>query len=223
MSQRAQAMRAARRTTNEREVVVSTHESAVARPGGYPIRQIVTDDLTRSRATVFFRLFLAIPHLIWLSLWAVAGAVLWLVDWIWTLIAGQSPDWAHSFFAALSRYTVHVSAYLFLAAEPFPGFMGDHGYPVDLEVDPPAPQRRVITLFRPILAIPMLIVANVLRYLMEIVGIIAWFYILVTGRMHEGMRNLLTFTIGFNVRTYGYVAFLTDRYPPFSEREFPTS
>ena len=201
---------------------MSTQESAT-RPGAYPIRQIVSDDLVRNRLTVFFRLFLAIPHLIWLSLWTLAGTVIWLVDWIWTLIAGQSPDWAHNFFAALSRYTVHVTAYLFLAAEPFPRFMGDPGYPVDLEVDPPAPQRRVITLFRLILAIPMLIVANVLRYLLEIVGIIAWFYILVTGRMHEGMRNLLTFTIGFNARTYGYVAFLTDRYPPFSEQGFPTS
>ena len=201
---------------------MSTQESAT-RPGAYPIRQIVSDDLVRNRLTVFFRLFLAIPHLIWLSLWTLAGTVIWLVDWISTLIAGQSPDWAHNFFAGLSRYTVHVTAYLFLAAEPFPRFMGDPGYPVDLEVDPPAPQRRVITLFRLILAIPMLIVANVLRYLLEIVGIIAWFYILVTGRMHEGMRNLLTFTIGFNARTYGYVAFLTDRYPPFSEQGFPTS
>lgn len=202
---------------------MSTHETAAGPPPAYPIRQIVTDDLARNRVTVLFRLFLAIPHLIWLSLWSLAGALIWPIDWIWTLIAGQSPDWAHSFFVALSRYTAHVTAYLFLATEPFPGFMGDPGYSVDLEIDPPAAQRRVITLFRPILAIPMLIVASVLRYVLEIVGIIAWFYILVTGRMHEGMRNLLTFTIGFNARTYGYVAFLTDRYPPFSEQRFPTS
>jgi len=202
---------------------MSTQESTVTPPGVYPIRQNVTDDLARNRVTVFFRLILAIPHLVWLSLWTVAGVVVWPIDWIWTLVAGRSPDWAHNFFVALSRYTVHVSAYLFLAADPFPGFMGDPGYPVDLEVEPPAEQRRVITLFRPILVIPMLIVAGVLRYLMEIVGIIAWFYILFTGRMHEGMRNILTFSIGFNARTHGYLAFLTERYPPFSEQGFPTS
>jgi hypothetical protein len=202
---------------------MSTQESAVIPPAVYPIRQVVTDDLARNRVTAFFRLILAIPHLVWLGLWSIAGVVIWFVDWIWTLVAGQSPDWAHGFFAALSRYTVHVSSYLFLAAEPFPRFMGDPGYRVDLQIDPPAPQRRLLTLFRPILAIPMLIVAGVLRYLMEIIGILAWFYILATGRMHEGMRNFLTFAIAFNARTYGYLMFLTDRYPPFSERGFPTS
>lgn len=189
----------------------------------YPIRQVVNDDLVRRRATVFFRLILVIPHLIWLTLWGVAAAVVWLIDWVWTLIAGRSPDWAHSFLAAFTRYTVHTSAYLCLAAESYPAFMGETGYPVDLHVDPPAPQRRVITLFRPILAIPMLIVASVLQNVQVAVGIIAWFYCLFVGRMHEGMRNIITFCIAFNARTSGYVGFLTDRYPPFSEGQFPTS
>ena len=38
-----------------------------------PIRLIVTDDLQRSRLTVFFRLLLALPHLFWLYLWGIAG------------------------------------------------------------------------------------------------------------------------------------------------------
>ena len=31
------------------------------------------DDLRRSRVTVFFRLPLAIPHFVWLALWAIAA------------------------------------------------------------------------------------------------------------------------------------------------------
>ncbi len=38
--------------------------------GHHPIRLVVTDDLQRNRLTSFFRLILAIPHLIWLALWA---------------------------------------------------------------------------------------------------------------------------------------------------------
>jgi hypothetical protein len=202
---------------------MSSNEQSVAIQRPYAIRQIVTDDLARSRATVFFRPILAIPHLIWLTLWGVAAGVVWVIDWIWTLIAGASPEWAHSFLAAFTRYTVHVGAYISLAAERYPTFMAEPGYPVDLEIDPPAPQRRVITLFRPILAIPMLIVASVLQNVQLAVAIIAWFYCLFTGRMHEGMRNIITFCIAFNARTSGYVSFLTDRYPPFSEDQFPTS
>ena len=46
---------------------------------------------------VAFRLILVIPHLIWLELWAIAAVVIWPIDWVWTLIVGQSPEWAHSF------------------------------------------------------------------------------------------------------------------------------
>jgi hypothetical protein len=191
--------------------------------GTYPIRLAVTDDLARNRLTVFFRVILVIPHAIWLALWGIASVVIWPIAWIWTIAAGRCPDWAHTFFAGLSKLNVHMSAYLYLAADPYPPFLGEPGYPVDLVVDDPAPQRRVITVFRLILAIPMLIVASVLQYVQQVVAVIAWVYILVTGRMHEGMRNIITFVIAFNARTYGYVAFLTDRYPPFSERGFPTS
>jgi hypothetical protein len=81
----------------------------------------------------------------------------------------------------------------------------------------------VTVAFRPILAIPMLIVANVLGHLVVVMTVIAWFSILFTGRIHEGMRNIITFCIAFSARTYGYLAFLTDRYPPFSEGRIPTS
>lgn len=192
-------------------------------PAPYPIRLTVTDDLARTRLTVFFRIILVIPHVIWLVLLGIAALVVWLIDWIWTLAAGQSPDWAHNFMALVSKVNVHVSAYLWLAADPYPPFMGEPGYPVEIAIDPPALQRRVITLFRPILVIPMLIVVNVLQSVQQIVGIIGWFYILFTGRMHEGMRNLQTFIIAFTARTYGYLGFLTDRYPTFSEGQIPTS
>ena len=69
----------------------------------------------------------------------------------------------------------------------------------------------------------MLIVSSVLSYVGQILAFISWFYILFTGRMHLGMRNIITFCLGFAARTNGYVGFLTDRYPPFSEGEFPTS
>ena len=39
----------------------------------HPIGLIVTDDLRRSRLTVFFRLLLVIPHLIWLTLWGIVA------------------------------------------------------------------------------------------------------------------------------------------------------
>ena len=55
-----------------------------------------------------------------------------------------------------------------IAANPFPGFMGNTPYPIDLEVAPPARQNRLAVFFRIILAIPVLIMLDILQYLVWI-------------------------------------------------------
>src|SRR5439155_11136981 len=42
----------------------------------------VRDDRRRSRLTVFFRLPLAFPHLVWLTLWAVLAIVAAIANWV---------------------------------------------------------------------------------------------------------------------------------------------
>ena len=58
-------------------------------PAPHPIHLLVTDDLHRNRLTVFFRLLLAFPHFVWLTLWAIAALVVAFVNWIVTLIRGS--------------------------------------------------------------------------------------------------------------------------------------
>ena len=182
----------------------------------HPIRLVLSDDLKRTRLTVFFRLILVIPHLIWLSLWGIVVYFAIIVSWFATLFAGQTPLGLHNFIAQYMRYLTQVYGYLLFLADPYPGFMGDRAYPSDLEVDPPAPQNRWITGFRAILAIPAVIVAEVLGYLVTVVAIIAWFACLFTGEMPLGMRNLTAWIVRFTMQTHGYVGLLTDRYPSFS-------
>src|SRR5437588_827163 len=130
---------------------------------GVPARIIVTDDLRRSRLTVFFRLLLAIPHLVWLALWTVGACLAAIGNWFATLATGRSPELLYRFLAAYVRYSTHVSAFLFLAANPFPGFTGAAGsYPIDVEIAPRAPQHRLKTLFRLVLAVPALLLVGVL-------------------------------------------------------------
>ena len=54
-----------------------------------PIRIVVTDDLERSRVTVFFRLLLAIPHLVVVALWGIAAFAVSIVLWLALLFEGQ--------------------------------------------------------------------------------------------------------------------------------------
>jgi uncharacterized membrane protein (DUF485 family) len=183
----------------------------------HPVRLVVTDDLRRNRLTVFFRLILAIPHLVWYVLWSVVAAFAILVNWVATLINGSSPEGLHRFLAAWVRYSTHLTAYLYLVADPFPGFRGRLGtYPVDLEIDGPEPQNRWKTGFRFILAIPALILMSVLQYVIQIIGFLGWFVCLALGRMPQGMRDLSAYCLRFQAQTYAYAAVLTDRYPSLS-------
>src|SRR5207248_2224685 len=83
-------------------------------------RLVVNDDLQRNRLTVFFRLILAIPLLLWAVLWAVIAVLAYIVNWFATLFMGQSPEGLHNFLATFLRYTTHVRAYTLLVADPYP-------------------------------------------------------------------------------------------------------
>jgi hypothetical protein len=206
-----------------------------------PVHLIVRDDQVRSPLTVFFRLLLVIPHLIWLSLWGIAAFVAAIVNWFATLFAGQSPEGLHNFLATYIRYAVHVGAYLFLVADPYPDFLGRPGYPVDVEIAPPAPQNRWTVGFRLILAIPAMLLAAVLtsigggRFssginvnlgLLGVAALLGWFVCLARSRMPRGLRDAAAYALAYSAQLDAYLFLLTDRYPnsdPFAALdEIPT-
>ena len=128
----------------------------------HPVRLSVTDDLRRSRLTVFFRLLLAIPHFIWLLLWTIAVFFAAIVGWFAALFTTRLPDGLHRFFTAYLRYVTHLGAYVTLAANPYPSFTGEQGYPVDVELPERSPQARWTILLRLFLVLPALLLAGVL-------------------------------------------------------------
>ena len=87
------------------------------------------------------------------------------LSWFIVLFTTRLPEELYAWLlpAAYVRYGTHVYGYLLLAASPFPGFTGTEGsYPVDLEIDPPAPQSRWKTAVRILLAIPALFLSAAL-------------------------------------------------------------
>lgn len=183
----------------------------------HPIRLVVNDDLQRNRLTVFFRLILAIPLLLWALLWGVIAVLAYIVNWFATLFMGRSPEGLHNFLATFLRYTTHVRAYTLLVADPYPPFTGREGtYPIDLEVDPPQRQNRWTVFFRGILALPALLLSNILSQVNQLLAVFSWFIALVTGRVPEGLRNFAALAIRIETQTYAYALLLTGRYPSFN-------
>ena len=177
------------------------------------VRLALADDLRRSRLTVFFRLLLAIPHFVWLALWTIAAFLAAIANWFVALFRGRSADALHRFLAAYVRYYAHLTAFVTLVANPFPGFVGEPGYPVDITIDPPEHQNRWVTFFRLFLAIPAFFVSGALSAALFVIAILGWFAALVTGRMPTGLRNLGAYAVRYASQTNAYWLVVTDDYP----------
>jgi len=204
---------------------------SVPEPSRHPIRLVVTDELRRSRLTVVFRLLLALPHLVWVTLFGIAASAVGFVAWLAVLIEGQVPTSIHDFLVRYVRYTTHVAAYVVLAAGPYPGFGGTRAYPVDVEVDPPERQRRLGGLVRLVLVVPASLLAwslggsaglglwsgvAALALFGGLTGTIAflgWFACLARGRMPRGMRDAAAYGCGYAAQVTAYALLVTGRYP----------
>jgi hypothetical protein len=201
----------------------------------HPVRLVLEDDLSRSRLTVFFRLLLTIPHFVWLFLWGIALFFAVIANWFATLFSGTPPAGLHRFIARYIRYATHVYAFLNLTADPFPGFTGEPGYPVDVVLPEPEPQSRVVTFFRLFLAIPALVMTSTLAGsisftagsrrgkggtsysggvgLLGACAFLGWFASLARARMPRGLRDAEAWGIGYAAQSYSYLFLLTSRYP----------
>lgn len=179
-----------------------------------PVSMRGDDDLRRSRLTVLFRLPLSFPHLVWLLLWGILVVPTAIVNWLATLILGRSPAALHRFLAAYLRYLISVYAFLYIVANPFPGFTGTAGgYPLDTLVAATARQGRWTVLFRILLAIPAMLIDGAYSTLASTLAVFGWFSALARGRMPRGMRNAGALALRYHAQTIGYLLLLTDSYP----------
>ena len=186
---------------------------------------VVTDDLERSRLTVFFRLILVIPHLIVLALFSILALVIAIINWFWALFTRNTV--AHDMQSRYLRYATHVLGYLNLAANPYPGFEGAPGsYPLDPQIPPQEPQNRWKTGFRLVLIFPAATLASALGVtasssysgyysfgLITTVAFLAWFAIMAIGRMPRGLRDLSVYCLNYGIQYWAYLLIVTDRYP----------
>lgn len=179
----------------------------------HPVRLVVTDDLSRSRLTVLIRVVLAVPQVVWAALWSCAVVFFIPFQWLWALFAGRLEDDVHAFLGRFVRYHVHLYAYLLLLANPWPPFHGRAGYPVDLELDDPAPQSRPWIFFRLVLVLPAFVFASVLQVVLYTIAFLGWFASLALGRLPEGMQELGAYCLRYQTQTVAYALLLTSAYP----------
>jgi hypothetical protein len=75
---------------------------------------------------------------------------------------------------------------------------------------------RLTTFFRYFLAIPHYIVLAVWGFAAIFAVVAAWFALVITGRYPQGLYDFGAGLQRYSTAVYGYLALLTDEYPPFS-------
>lgn len=206
----------------------------------YPVSVEVAPRVTgRNRLTAFFRLILAIPHLILVGgmgvgfgtasrgdnrttagsetgLLGAVAAFLAVVSWFTIVFTGRHIAGIRQFTAFYLRWRVRALSYVMLLEDDYPPF-GDAPYPAAIEiVDPAEPRDRLTVGLRLILAIPHLIALVFVLLGLLFTTIIAWFAIVFTGSYPQ---DLYTFGVGalrWRLRVEAYLLLMVDEYPPFS-------
>jgi hypothetical protein len=207
----------------------------------YPVHVSVEPKLTgRNRLTTLFRPLLAIPHLLlvggpvafaasWFSsddsglhlgagvgaLGAVAG-VCAMIAWFAIVFGAKHPEELWKLSAFYLRWRVRAVAYLTLLRDEYPPF-GEGEYPVTMALPIPSAARdRLSVAFRPILALPHLIVLWALGVAWAVVTCIAWFSILIFASYPEPLYRFGVGVLRWGTRVEAYMLLLRDEYPPFS-------
>jgi hypothetical protein len=206
----------------------------------YPVSVSIEPAITnRNRLTTFFRLILAIPHIILVGgvglgiatsqndsmsgssfgeggLLGAVAAFLAIISWFTIVIAGTHIIGIRQFCAFYLRWRTRAGAYVMLLADAYPPF-GDAPYPTSVAiVDPVGPRDRLTVAFRLLLAIPHFIVLFFIFVAWGFTTILAWFVILFSGSYPAGMYDFAVGSLRWLVRVEAYLLLLVDDYPPFS-------
>ncbi len=91
----------------------------------------------------------------------------------------------------------------------------DMSYPVELQLDSPAEVANWRPLVQWVLAIPHLLIANVLNNVACVLAFVSWFIIVFTGRLPEGIAGIQCAVLRYEARTYSYLLWLREPYPAF--------
>jgi hypothetical protein len=185
----------------------------------YPVTFEADYTERHSRLTSFFRLLMAIPLFIWGYIYGIAASIAIVIAWFAIVITGRFPPGLYDFIAGWTRFITRATGYVSLLTDRYPPFVGadELSYPIRMHFVPLDSYSRMKTLFRLLLAIPIVILRYVMGLLLELGGFAAWIVIVITGKLPRGLFDLMVLANSYTARSDAYLYLLTETYPPFQD------
>lgn len=95
--------------------------------GVYPAYLMLTPPAEpRDRLTIFFRIVMALPHIVILWGLGIAWAITSIIAWFAILFTGNYPETLYFFAVDVLRWSTRVEAYLLLLRDEYPPFSFHH-------------------------------------------------------------------------------------------------
>jgi len=190
------------------------------------ITEIHVDLDNRDKNTALFRLFLAVPVLIFLSSFSefaddlpgVIGGLLVLPVVLSMLFRNVYPSYVLSFNKALLELSNRINAYLLVLTDEYPSIEANQRvrliYP---EIDGGKKLSPWMPLIKWFLAIPLFLLGIIYAIYAFALTLISWFSVITKGFYPEDKAEEVIKVIAYWNRLYGYALLLvTDEYPSFS-------
>jgi uncharacterized protein DUF4389 len=167
------------------------------------------------RLTVGLRIFLLIPQVVVLFFLYIGAIVAVFIGWFGALFTGRLPTWVHNFVTDVLRWSTRVSAYGYLLTDQYPPFsMEDEDYPARPVMPAPGPLNRWSVLFRWVLVVPAAVFARIVQFGLSFpLLIVAWFIVLISGRMPPVLYAPYAALVRYEIRLSAWFWMLTSEYP----------
>jgi hypothetical protein len=180
-----------------------------------PIRFEADYAEARDRLTVFFRLIVAIPWYLWLSLYGIVAMLAAIGAWFAMMFTKRYPQGLYDFVAGYVKLSAQITGFTLLVTDEWPPFMPDRDdYPVRVEVAPQQVEyRRAQTFFKYFLSFPQQVILFGLSYVFMGAAFITWWRILFTGKQSATMQDALRLSLAYSTRAGAFLLLLTEVHP----------
>lgn len=190
------------------------------------ITEIHVDLDNRDKTTALFRIFLALPVLIFLSSFSefaddlpgVLGGLLFLPVVLSLLFRNVYPSYVLAFNKALLELSNRVTTYVLVLTDDYPSIEANQKVRL---IFPEIDGGKRLSTWKPLvkwfLAIPLFLLGIIYAIYAFALTLISWFTVITKGYYPEDKAEEVIKVIAYWNRLYGYALLLvTDEYPSFS-------
>lgn len=175
--------------------------------------------------TFFGFLYMSLPHLFIMAFCNIWAAILAFISWWTILFSGRYPQSFFEYQVKMLRWGIRLNARTSNLVDGYPAFMPSGTDDLtQLEVPYPETLGRGLLLLRAFFGWFYVLIPHGFILIFRVIwgtilGFIAWWAVLFTGRYPQSMHTFRVENIRWSTRLNLYIANMTDTYPPFNGRE----